>query len=342
MKTHFGSCFLLAVALLFVASEGTITEVSPDELDDGIRSGFFRVVADVRTLAEFERGHIPNATLVESLASAGTAYEVTNASALWGCRTCNIAVYCRSGARANTALRYLARQGFENLFDAGGIGDWKASNRALVNTDSKGTPCNAPAPKSICEEPNPASEASPGVVTKITPDELAAGMSRGFFSVVADVRTLAEFNRGHIPNATLVESLALAGSMNEITNASDLLGCTNCNIAVYCRSGGRSFAASHYLSRNGFQSIYDAGGINQWQASKRALVLEGSKTPTCTMGPGETCEAGSEEEMVGIPPKKSRPLEETSKGDDSRAHKGASEQGGLDRKRLHTRRLRGI
>ena len=132
--------------------EGVIEQITPDELSSKMEVGFFRVVADVRTSGEFEQGHLPNATLVENLALAGTVNELTNASDLWGCKECNIAVYCRSGARADAALAHLDDNGFVNLYDAQGINQWVAANFSLVQWGSQETPCKTPEPKSTCEE----------------------------------------------------------------------------------------------------------------------------------------------------------------------------------------------
>lgn len=143
---------LLLLSLFAWTAQGVIQEIGPDELAAKMESGFFQLVADVRTLAEFESGHIDNATLVESLASAGTVREVTNAATLAGCEQCNIAVYCRSGARAGRAVSYLQRHGFQSLYNAGGVGDWMRSNRNLVVTGSKELPCSADTTSPSCPD----------------------------------------------------------------------------------------------------------------------------------------------------------------------------------------------
>jgi rhodanese-related sulfurtransferase len=38
-------------------------------------------------------------------------------------------------------------------------------------------------------------------------------------------------------------------------------------VIVYCRSGGRSRAATAYLEANGFTRVYDAGGFITWDGS---------------------------------------------------------------------------
>ena len=52
---------------------------------------------------------------------------------------------------------------------------------------------------------------------------------------------------------------------------SQLLGCTACNIVLYCASGYRSKRAADKLASLGFTGgIYDGLGIQDWQASLRA------------------------------------------------------------------------
>ena len=113
-------------------------------------------------------------------------------------------------------------------------------------------------------------------------------MMSGFLQVLVDVRTKSEFDAGHIENATLVESLALAGTSSEITNWTALDGCQDCNIAVYCRSGARADTALSHLEQNGFVNLFDAAGINQWKGN---LVTGSAATARCTLQPAlRTCE----------------------------------------------------
>lgn len=54
--------------------------------------------------------------------------------------------------------------------------------------------------------------------------------------VILDVRSEAEWNSGHIEGATLAISLGSFGNMGHMGAApSDLAGCEQCTIAVYCR-----------------------------------------------------------------------------------------------------------
>jgi rhodanese-related sulfurtransferase len=110
--------------------------------------GFFTLkdsvdaVIDVRTLSEWESGHIEGAMLVEELASYGKACQVTTPMDLKGCEYCDIIVYCRSGNRAGAALTILQNAGFKGrLYNGLGVSQWTDANYPLVNTPSIAAPC---------------------------------------------------------------------------------------------------------------------------------------------------------------------------------------------------------
>lgn len=78
-------------------------------------------------------------------------------------------------------------------------------------------------------------------------------------TIVIDVRTLEEYEGGHIKNAILVP----VDQIEE--NADKVLSDKNASILVYCRSGNRSKSASMKLVDLGYKNIYDFGGINIWK-----------------------------------------------------------------------------
>ena len=129
---------------------------------------------------------------------------------------------------------------------------------------------------------------SPGIAQDqivISSLELYNGMQAGLYNAVIDVRTFNEWqNVGHIENATLVESLS---STTNLAVVDIILGCENCTIAVYCRSGARAGGAIRRLRNEfGFMgTLYNAGGTNGWTDAGFPLVpgsLESSTTPECS------------------------------------------------------------
>ena len=75
--------------------------------------------------------------------------------------------------------------------------------------------------------------------------------------VILDVRTLAEFEEGHIEGAINIPVDELSGRLDELGKEDELL--------VYCRTGNRSGAAVSILSDEGYTTIYHMHeGISVW------------------------------------------------------------------------------
>ena len=112
--------------------------------------------------------------------------------------------------------------------------------------------------------------------TTITSNEVRAKLDSGFFAALIDTRRQDEWNAGHLPGATFVETLHLSGVSGTL-----LPPCKDCAVATYCHSGVRSKQAAEVLEAAGFTNVYDGLGIVQWQAAGFALVSDASKTPAC-------------------------------------------------------------
>lgn len=79
--------------------------------------------------------------------------------------------------------------------------------------------------------------------------------------VLLDVRTLDEYNSGHIPTAVLLPH-------DEINSKAEaLVSDKNKEIVVYCRSGRRSAIAAEALVKVGYTNVQDFGGISRWQGA---------------------------------------------------------------------------
>ena len=78
-------------------------------------------------------------------------------------------------------------------------------------------------------------------------------------ALILDVRTAAEYESGHIPNAVNLSNEDIqAGKVDSLKDKSQL-------IMVYCRSGNRSRQAAQKLAELGYTNIVDFGGIQSWQ-----------------------------------------------------------------------------
>ena len=76
--------------------------------------------------------------------------------------------------------------------------------------------------------------------------------------IILDVRTVEEYNSGHIPNAILIPSEEIKQKAESILKNKDQL------ILVYCRSGRRSKQAATALASLGYANIKEFGGIIDW------------------------------------------------------------------------------
>lgn len=72
-----------------------------------------------------------------------------------------------------------------------------------------------------------------------------------------DVRTIEEYQAGHIPGATLIPLDELGARYMELPQDE--------TIVVYCRSGNRSLQAVYLLENSGFVRVHSMDrGINNW------------------------------------------------------------------------------
>ena len=87
--------------------------------------------------------------------------------------------------------------------------------------------------------------------------------------VVLDVRTVAEFNEGHIDRAILIDH----GQSNFVEKAKATLPIDK-KIALYCRSGRRSANAAGRLADIGYKCVNLKGGIIAWKDAGKPVVTE--------------------------------------------------------------------
>ena len=93
---------------------------------------------------------------------------------------------------------------------------------------------------------------------QITMDEAVAMMESETGYIILDVRTVSEYESGHIPGAICIPNETIGTSeIPELPDKDQL-------ILVYCRSGNRSKQASTKLAALGYTNIVEFGGINTW------------------------------------------------------------------------------
>ena len=93
----------------------------------------------------------------------------------------------------------------------------------------------------------------------VSMDEIIKIMNENNNYIILDVRTIEEYNEGHIPNAICIPNETIGEeTINELTNKEQL-------ILIYCRSGNRSKQAAAKLEKLGYINLIEFGGIIDWK-----------------------------------------------------------------------------
>lgn len=120
--------FSFVIASLFVAckdssSSKEIKVISPQEVRDAVYDDNPHQLIDVRTLEEFNEGHLKNA---QNICVTDSDFEENIAKLD---RDQPIYLYCRSGKRSARAAEILKDLGFKEIYDMeGGILKWESEH----------------------------------------------------------------------------------------------------------------------------------------------------------------------------------------------------------------------
>lgn len=86
---------------------------------------------------------------------------------------------------------------------------------------------------------------------------------------ILDVRTLEEFETGHIHGAMMIDYRT---DPNGFLEKAEALLQKDKPVALYCRSGKRSHAAAEVMLKKGFKQIVELdGGIIAWQEAEMRI-----------------------------------------------------------------------
>ena len=101
-----------------VGDKKTYRQVSPEEAAAMMEEETDYIILDVRTQEEYETVHISGAICIPNeTIGTGDIPELPDKDQL-------ILVYCRSGNRSKQASEKLAKQGYTNIVEFGGINSW--------------------------------------------------------------------------------------------------------------------------------------------------------------------------------------------------------------------------
>ena len=92
----------------------------------------------------------------------------------------------------------------------------------------------------------------------ISVEQVKEDLDEGKDFILLDVRTVEEYEAGHIEGAINIPLKDLAYEVeNEIPDTKE-------TIYLYCRSGVRVITAGHILHDLGYENVYNMGGILSW------------------------------------------------------------------------------
>jgi phage shock protein E len=74
--------------------------------------------------------------------------------------------------------------------------------------------------------------------------------------VIIDVRTKSEYNSGHLKKTDYNFDMSSSDFEQKLKKLDK-----NKNYFLYCRSGARSGRATQVMKRNGFENVYNVGGL---------------------------------------------------------------------------------
>ena len=118
MKNFYKLLLLIFVIFLTGCAGSSYQEISPkDAYSMMVTEDVF--VVDVRTLEEFNTGHLDGAINVPVDSVKSDFFDKVTDN-----KDSKIIIYCQSGRRAVDALNVLSGMGYTNLYTFGGINDW--------------------------------------------------------------------------------------------------------------------------------------------------------------------------------------------------------------------------
>lgn len=106
----------------------------------------------------------------------------------------------------------------------------------------------------------------PKELIDLTPEDLERKMKENPRSILIDVRTLSEYQSGHIKSA---KSYPLGNERKIVHDYK-----TDQDIILICRSGHRSLAAARVLLKHSFKHLYHLkGGMKAWRVAGKPIKM---------------------------------------------------------------------
>ena len=109
---------MLGLSLFGCSSKANYHQIDGQSALDMMNNETDYIIIDVRTESEYQQGHIKNAINIPNESIDESVSEIlTDKDQL-------LLVYCRSGNRSKQASEKLAKLGYSNIYEFGGISDF--------------------------------------------------------------------------------------------------------------------------------------------------------------------------------------------------------------------------
>jgi glyoxylase-like metal-dependent hydrolase (beta-lactamase superfamily II)/rhodanese-related sulfurtransferase len=187
---------------------------------------------DTRSKEEYIKAHVPGAVHLEADS------QLSNRIGFVFPPDAPMILLLEDASKYEQVVYSLARVGYENVvgYLSEGLDIWEQMGLPLTSGDIQD-------------------------IEPVELDKLLKTSSNGSRPMVLDVRELWEYQKGHVPGATLIPLGQLSSRVSELNPETP--------IAVICASGNRSQSAAALLGQKGFKTVYNVvGGTSAWIRSR--------------------------------------------------------------------------
>ena len=230
---------LMVLVMAICAGCGNTTSykhLTHDEAKEIIRSNPDAIILDVRTQDEYDKKHIPNAVLIplEDLRN-GDFSKIPDKNA-------TILIYCWTGRRGADSAEILVENGYKNVYEFGGIVDWKG----------------------------PIEGSEPYGYKRISQEKAMEILAENPNAKLLDCRFPKDYELRHIPGAiNFPLEAAVAENFAQIPDK-------DAPLITYCGDGNRGGLTAKVLVEKGFTNVYTMGGIIDWTGPVEGTEVDGN------------------------------------------------------------------
>jgi rhodanese-related sulfurtransferase len=215
-----------------------IQDITPAEVSEIIQNDEDYIILDVRTQDEYNDGHLEKAQLI----SVDTIEHVLDILP----KDKPIIVYCQGGVRSRRAAEILVNNGFDPVYDMGGITEWIDEGYPVI-----------------------VEKGAVSAILYLTVDEAYDFFNSEREYLFIDVRSQAEYEYSHIEGAISIPATEFAERVDEIPRGIPLI--------VYCNgtSCDKSGYAAGVLKENKYREVYDVVGEGFFEWTEKGYPVIG-------------------------------------------------------------------